>query len=509
MRFILTKLFPCLIALALVISLVTGCTDKGTESYPATNQDVELRARVSSAAGVEQVDLFILTITARDMDAVVDTLLLEDGEIVGEIEVPVGTQRAFLLQAFDILPNGGDPVLIYQGVTIIDVLPGQEVRLVIDLEPVVPMVRLSPRFAEIESGSVFEVDIEVANVPNLAGLNILLDFAQPNYAISPIRVVRHESQSSDVIVVGADEYDGLRYRVVAVDSSLHSMTNSDGDGVLATVTFTTEGYVDDLNRAVNITIMDMAMVDINQDSIPVLNMERDFTELVLTSRTDRIIQFPDTALLSAVLSHLEANEPPVYFSDVQYLTYFSAGEAGIVDLTGLGELVNMNTLQLDYNDIVDLGPLATLLNLISLSVEGNDIVNLGPAGELVGLTTLMASYNEITNIAPLSGLSELRTVDVGNNQIVNLAPLEPMWQLTSLRLNNNLITDITPLAGLLNPYTLELQYNSITDISPLLDIPGWGEGDRIDLSGNPLDDAEQQSFMDSLRQTGATVIYGT
>jgi len=191
MKLFMKNLLPCLVALILVIALIPGCTDKGTGTDLATNKNVELRARISSATAIEQVDLFILTISARDMETVVDTLLFENGEIVGEIEVPVGTERRFVLDAYDVPPEGGEPVLIYRGVTVVDVLPGQVVQLVINMEPLVPMVRLSPRYTEIESGTVFELDIEAANVPDLAAINVLLDFANFNYAINPIRVDPH------------------------------------------------------------------------------------------------------------------------------------------------------------------------------------------------------------------------------------------------------------------------------------------------------------------------------
>lgn len=487
MRLTVKYLFPLAVALVLLVAAMMGCTDKGTNDQYSGGGNIDLRARVNSSSAVQQVDLFVLTVTARDMDTVVDTLLFENGKIVGAIEVPVGTARKFVLEAFETPAVGGLPILIYKGVTVTDVLPGTVVTLTIDMDPVVPMVRLSPRYTEMESGGVFKVDIEADNVQGLTAMNIVLDFNSFFYAITPLKVDRHPSQRSSVVVFGQEEYDGLHYRVYLSDSQFRPMVNSDGDGVLATVTFATEGFVADTTIMGSISIYELAMVDQNEDSIPLLDLTTDFAELVLTSQTDRAINFPDSILQDAVMRNVKVTVPPVYFSDVQYLNSLDLAELGIADWTGLGELTNLQYLGLDWNDAPDLAPLAPLVGLNYLSVQGNSVTNINPLANLIGLATLNLYYNQISDIAPLSELDNLQ----------------------ALNLSNNLVVDLSPLSGLLLLNNLQLQYNNISDISPLLDNPGLGTGDTIDLSGNPLDDTAQQLMMDTLRQRGATVIYGT
>lgn len=484
MKRLIRNMFPWLAALTLVIALGSGCTDKPTGNDLTSGGNIDLRARVTSSAGVEQVNLFVLTVSARDMDTVIDTLLFEDGEIVGEIEVPVGTQRKFVLEAWDQPAVGGPPVLIYRGVTITDVLPGQIVHLVINMEPVVPMVRLSPRFVEMESGSVFTVDIEADNIPGLAGAIVFLDFAGFEGDIQLVSVDRHASQRSTVF---ATTLESDNPSVYVIDTLYRSMVNSEGDGAIATMTFMTRAFIDDITVMGNISIIQVDMIDENQDEIPTNDVLTDFCEVVLTSQTDRVITFPDSTLEDAVMRYAKLTEPPIYFSDVQYFTTFDAVELGVEDWTGLGEITNLQNLYLDWNDAPDLTPLAPLVGLTYLSIQGNEVTGIAPLAHLIGLRTLDLYWNQITNITPLSGLSQLRSLNLSSNMVVNLAPL----------------------SGLIFLSDLQLQNNNISDISPLLENPGLGGGDTIDLSGNPLDDNTQQQLMDALRERGATVYYGT
>lgn len=509
MKLTFGNMFPWLTALALLIALAAGCTDKGTGSDLQGNQNIDLRVRLNSTAAEEQVDLFILTATARDMDRVIDTLILIDGEIAGEIEVPVGQDRRFELVAYHTPPEGGPPQPIYRGVTITDVLPGQEVQLVIDMQPVVPMVRLSPRYTEMESGGLFHLDIEVANIPGVAGVNILLDLQPFNYSINPLKVDHHSTQPGSVVTTGQLEYDGLRYRVIAIDSTARSMVNSDGNGLLATVTFATEGFVGDIATMGNISIFEMVLANQELDSIPTVNIMTDHAELILTSQTDRVLTFPDAALLDAVLAASQATTPPIYYSDVQYMSYFDAVEYGVQDWTGLGQLTNLQTLYLSWNNAPDLSPLAPLVGLYTLECEGNDVVDISPLSNLIGLTNLSLYWNQVVDVTPLSDLTELQTLDLSSNNIVNIAPLAPLWKLGTLQLGDNEITDISALSNLRNLSVLGLENNFISDIAPLVANDGLGTGDRIDLSGNPLDDPLQQQLIGQLIERGVTVVYGT
>lgn len=175
--------------------------------------------------------------------------------------------------------------------------------------------------------------------------------------------------------------------------------------------------------------------------------------------------FPDPNLQNAIHEALGILiGQPIYPSDLASLTELGAPSAGVTDLAGLEYCSNLTALYLDGNSISDFGPVAGLTNLTDLDLDDNSISNLGPLAALTNLSTLNLYGNSIIDVGPLAGITSL----------------------TWLTLGANSISDVGSLAGLTNLSTLSLSYNAISDIRPLLENGGLGEGDYVDLRGNPL-----------------------
>ena len=88
------------------------------------------------------------------------------------------------------------------------------------------------------------------------------------------------------------------------------------------------------------------------------------------------------------------------------------------------------------------------------------------------------------------------------NQINDVSPLSNLTELNELYINNNRIQDISPLAGLTKIGRLILSNNQISDIQPLVSNSGVGEGDEVDLTGNPLNDDAYDVHIPELRKRG-------
>ncbi len=86
----------------------------------------------------------------------------------------------------------------------------------------------------------------------------------------------------------------------------------------------------------------------------------------------------------------------------------------------------------------------------------------------------------VAEMATLTGL------DASESNIRVLTGLEFATHLTWLSLWSNNISDISAVAGLTNLTVLYLSYNNISDISPLVANTGLGQGDTVDVRGNPL-----------------------
>ena len=273
-----------------------------------------------------------------------------------------------------------------------------------------------------------------------------------------------------------------------------------------------------------------------------------------------IVDIPDPNLRAAIEAKLgKASGATIATNDMATLTILFAPNANISDLTGLehatnltklnlgdveeeGRFINSNSvsdisplagltqltlLGLENNSIANISPLAGLTNLTGLEIGGNKITDISSLAGLTKLTLLWLNNNSIADISPLTGLTNLKTLVLENNSIANISPLAGLTNLTQLRLyinpisdisplagltkltslglGRNNISDISPLAGLTNLTTLSLWINSISDLSPLVANTGLGEGDRIDVSENPLNSVSINTHIPALQSRGITV----
>ena len=129
---------------------------------------------------------------------------------------------------------------------------------------------------------------------------------------------------------------------------------------------------------------------------------------------------------------------------------------------------------------------AGMTTLTWLYADDASISNLTGLEHAINLRSLYLDGNSISDISPLSDLTELRWLYLHYNNISDTSALTDLTNLEWLYLNNNNISDISPLAGLTNLIQLSLWGNSISDLSSLASNTGLGDGDGVDVRGNPL-----------------------
>jgi hypothetical protein len=139
-----------------------------------------------------------------------------------------------------------------------------------------------------------------------------------------------------------------------------------------------------------------------------------------------VITFADKNLEKEVRYAIKKPTGDILKSDAEKVRLVLCGSQNITDLSGIENLINLNTLIL----------------------AGNQINNIEPLKALTKLTSLDLAKNQISDIAPLRGLSNLTDLSLYDNQISNIEPLKELTNLTALELNNNPITDIAPIKGL-------------------------------------------------------------
>ena len=239
----------------------------------------------------------------------------------------------------------------------------------------------------------------------------------------------------------------------------------------------------------------------------------------LTARAVSLPAIADPALQAAIGAALgKAPGEAVSPQELAGLEALTACCAGIRDLSGLEQAVNLKELDLGFNSLADLRPLAGLPALASLSLDGaaEDLHALAP---LARLQRLSLRHNGLDDLGPLAGLTSLVELDLGDNRIGSLLPLAGLANLAVLRADRNLIADLWPLASLAGLEVLELGANRVRDLQPLAGLArlqslrlggnglaelhplsGLGGLQDLGLAGNAVEDLRALSHLDGLRR---------
>ncbi len=137
------------------------------------------------------------------------------------------------------------------------------------------------------------------------------------------------------------------------------------------------------------------------------------------------------------------------------------GDDGI-DIDFIGNLIDLESLELDLGSLDDLSPLASCTKLTDLSVSGSrDFTNIASLPSLPNLTILDLSS---TNVASLEGMGALPSLGVLNlynaGEFTDLASIPTTVKDLNLSYRDN--NDISGLENLTNLEKLDLQGNGIT-----------------------------------------------
>ncbi len=215
---------------------------------------------------------------------------------------------------------------------------------------------------------------------------------------------------------------------------------------------------------------------------------------------DFIVLFPDTSLETVVREHAGVPEGDIFYSALQGLTSFQAEARGIISLSGLQYLRNLEHLHLQHNQIRFLWPLQSLTNLRFLYLWSNVITDIDPLSGLKSLHSLHLDLNRISDIAALSDLSGLRQLDLADNPVSNLEPLASLSRLESLTLGDeSSIDDITPLASLDSLLYLSVKSDQLSDLGPL---SGLTSLRQLTLTGPGMNDVAPLSTLSNLVKLG-------
>ena len=205
----------------------------------------------------------------------------------------------------------------------------------------------------------------------------------------------------------------------------------------------------------------------------------------------------------------------------------------------IGELTALQHLNLGLNQLTGGIPpsIGNLTNLLELYLYANRLSGAIPPeiGQLTNLRRLILNFNQFTGTIPteLGRLNALQILGLGSNRLTGSIPAElgGLTSLVQLSLDGNELTgSISPelgrlaaleflnlagnglsgavpgeLGALTNLNLLDLSSNELTDIAMLAANARWGASVRVDVSGNPLNDAAFATHIPALKGLGVSV----
>ncbi len=132
-----------------------------------------------------------------------------------------------------------------------------------------------------------------------------------------------------------------------------------------------------------------------------------------------VVTFPDAnfeALIRDVLNKPDGN---ILTTDLLTITQLIGDEKNIIDITGIENCSNLDTLDLAQNTISDISLLSTLTKLTNLDIGNNPIIDISALSNLTNLTLLYIYGTEVTDISALSNLTNLLNLKMHSIGISN------------------------------------------------------------------------------------------
>ena len=213
-------------------------------------------------------------------------------------------------------------------------------------------------------------------------------------------------------------------------------------------------------------------------------------------RTEEEVTFQDPAFENTVRATIDKLSGPITNLDCEQLTSLSFSESDLYDwkihsLEDLHLFPSLEEITLSGIDsLTDFSPLAYCPKLEEIALSGIDsLTDFSPLAYCPKLTKLAIANANLTDISFVQYVPGLQSVSIwGNPPILDLSPLENLQNLKTVSFTYVGLQDIQPLAKISSLEEITLFTCDVKNISELAHCAG--EITKLDISGNPITDAE-------------------
>lgn len=272
---------------AIFVTAVISCSGRiydQTGDQPSLVINIDISdASPKLLAAVSQFRIIVINVATKDTVAL-KPLLLNDStyKLQGQIDtLPAEKPLLFIAEARDFSAG-----LIFRGDTTISLAPDVINSVVINLSPVVPLMKSTPRYNRIlgSDQNTHTLDFKIFNVDSLYGVSFRI-YYDPAYVIFTGARLDSSHNPANVIFFETDAVDstGRSYKAVTISQTqpFTPMVGSDSDAVLTNVDFVLEQMFS-TPETTYITVEPTGLTHANQSQISPSIIYTDETVVVIT-----------------------------------------------------------------------------------------------------------------------------------------------------------------------------------------------------------------------------------
>ncbi len=185
-----------------MLAVLVGCSDYSIQSYGSQKVQVTVeleRPSLMLQQAIGRIELRVIQLSSEE--ELVNLTLVDTGGVVRTVidSLPAVETLLFVMTAY---PLEISSVPLYQAQQRVSLMPDQVNQITMRMRPIVPMIRVQPRFVSLTTGDAFSVDVRVDNVAALYGLSFRV-----NYDAFLLQVDSVQSIAGDDAIVVAQPED--------------------------------------------------------------------------------------------------------------------------------------------------------------------------------------------------------------------------------------------------------------------------------------------------------------
>ncbi|WP_200542372.1 bacterial Ig-like domain-containing protein [Erysipelothrix sp. strain 2 (EsS2-7-Brazil)] len=213
---------------------------------------------------------------------------------------------------------------------------------------------------------------------------------------------------------------------------------------------------------------------------------------------------PDAALREIIAANVNVAVEDLTPNDLLNVSILDINQASVADLTGIDQLVNVQTITIQNTNVTSLEPIKNLPVLSNIVLRNNaNAIEIGPnLGTNPVLKTLEIKGDHVTDLEVIvDAKASLESLSITFAE-AHYAGADFSWigqldNLETLLLTKNGLTDISFVSSLAHLRTFGAAQNKISDISFLNQMPQT-EMDMITLSVNEIEDISALAHFDAI-----------